>query len=43
MTNTDYRIPDLMTVADAALALSVSRSTVYCVRHAILITCSSAS
>ena len=29
MTNTNYQIPDVMTVAEAALALSVSRSTVY--------------
>jgi Helix-turn-helix domain len=29
MPNMDCRIPGLMTVADAALALSVSRSTVY--------------
>ncbi len=29
MTNTNFQIPDLMTVAEAALALSVSRSTVY--------------
>ena len=29
MTNTNCQIPDLMTVAETALALSVSRSTVY--------------